>query len=616
MLLHSINHLIFLGGFLIVVSIFAGLLSSRIGAPLLLVFLGLGMLAGQDGFGAIEFDNFPQAYFLTSLSLAVILFDGGLRTPLSVVKLAWKPATVLATAGVVITALIVGATASWALDVPLLEGMLVGAIVASTDAAAVFLLLHQRGMELRKRVGATLEVESGVNDPMAVFLTATLVELVGPGQPDFGLGLIGNFFVQMGVGAAVGLAGGYLLALAINRVELAAGLYPVFAVSVAVTLFGGAQLIEGSGFLAVYLAGLVAGNQRLRANQLIKRFHDGIAWLSQIAMLVVLGLLVTPHSLVQEIVPAGLVAATLIFIARPLAVTLCLLPFRFPWTEIAFISWVGLRGAVPIVLAMIPVLGGAPASLTYFNVAFVVVIASLLLQGWTVPVFARALNVELPPAPEPIGRTDFDLMQDFDRDLVGYKVEEGSPATQRLFHQLPLPRRARVVTVVRAGTIQRRETLARLEPGDYVLVIAPPEQVGRLDRLFTARPQRRRRVATLGDFAFPADTPLQELSTAYGFAIPAEAQERSVGEFMRSRLGHAFVGERVAVGGVELVVREVERGRIVNVGLVLEPEKPALMPQRLWSAFNAAFSFFAPRRAPTSAPRTAPPPRPADEDAA
>jgi cell volume regulation protein A len=605
LVLHHINQLIFLGGFLIVVSIFAGLLSSRVGAPLLLVFLGLGMLVGQDGLAIIAFNDFPQAYFISSLGLAVILFDGGLRTPTAVIRLAWRPATALATVGVVITAGIVGVAASWALGVSQLEGMLIGAIVSSTDAAAVFLLLHQRGMELRKRVGATLEMESGVNDPMAVFLTITLVELASPGHAPMSWAVMGEFVQQMGVGAAVGLGGGYVLAWAINRVELAAGLYPVFAVAAALTLFGGAHLIEGSGFLAVYLAGLVAGNQRLRANQLIKRFHDGIAWLAQIVMFVLLGLLVAPHNLIHEAAPAIVVAVALIFVARPLAVALCLWPFGFSRSEMLFIAWVGLRGAVPIVLAMIPVLGGAPAALTYFNVAFVVVIASLLLQGWTVPFLARVLDVELPPAPEPTTRTDFDLMRDFDRDMVGYRVEEGSVATQRLFHQLPLPRRARVVTVVRGGTIQRREELARLETGDYVLAIVPPEQIGRLDRLFMARAQpRRRAAAALGDFAFPADTPLAALAEAYGLPVAAEAAQEPIGAYMQARLGaHVFVGERVACGGMELVVREVERGRIASVGLVLEPMKPALLPQRMWSAVNALASLFASGRpAPPGGP--------------
>jgi len=605
-LLHHINELIFLVGFLIVLSIFAGLLSSRVGAPLLLVFLGLGMLAGVDGIGGVVYDDFPQAYLITSLALAVILFDGGLRTPFSVVRIAWKPATALATLGVLITAGIVGVVASWSLALTPLEGMLVGAIVASTDAAAVFLLLHQRGMELRKRVGATLEVESGVNDPMAVFLTVTLVELVGSGNPqELSWAVAGEFFQQMGVGALIGIGGGYLLAWAINRVELDAGLYPVFAVAAALTVFGGAHLAHGSGFLAVYLAGVVAGNQRLRANQLIKRFHDGMAWLAQIVMFVVLGLLVSPHALMQELAPAAIVAGVLIFVARPVAVALCLWPFGFTREEVLFISWVGLRGAVPIFLAMIPVLGGAPASITYFHVAFVVVIASLLLQGWSVPVFARWLNVELPPTPEPGTRTDFELMQDFDRDLVGYRVEERSPATLRLFHQLPLPRRARVVTVVRGGTIQRREDLARLEVGDYVLVMAPPEQVARLDRLFMARNDRRRRAAAaLGDFAFPAATPLGALAEAYGLTIPAELTGETAGAYLRARLGsRAFVGERVALGGMELVAREVDRGRVTSIGLVLEPEKPALLPQAVWSALHAAGSLFA---------RRPPPPRPSE----
>ncbi|MFD1378706.1 potassium/proton antiporter [Fodinicurvata halophila] len=352
------NQLIFMGGALLLVSILAGVLSSRIGAPLLLVFLGLGMFFGEDGPFGISFDNFDLAYLVGSLALAIILFDGGLRTPLKSIRVAWAPASLLATLGVLITAGLTGLFAWAVLDFGLVPSLLVGSIVGSTDAAAVFLLLHQRGMDLKRRVGTTLEVESGVNDPMAIFLTITLAELVSSGTTDITWDIARSFLLQLGVGAAFGLLGGYALTWVVNKLELAPGLYPVFVIAGALVVFGGAQQLEGSGFLAVYLAGIVAGNKRLRANQLIRRFHDGIAWVCQIGMFLMLGFLVTPSNLLPDLLPAGLIALGLMFIARPVAVLLCLAPFNFSREERLFIAWVGLRGAVPIFLAIIPLLQG------------------------------------------------------------------------------------------------------------------------------------------------------------------------------------------------------------------------------------------------------------------
>ncbi|MEX1148065.1 MAG: potassium/proton antiporter, partial [Sphingomonadales bacterium] len=368
------NHLIVFVGALFLLSILAGVVSSRIGAPLLLVFLGLGMLLGEEGPVGVSFGDFEATFVVASISLAIILFDGGLRTPLSSVRTGWAPALSLATVGVVITAVVVSMFAVLVFDGGWMQALLIGAIIGSTDAAAVFLLLHQRGMTLRRRLGATLEIESGANDPMAIFLTIITVELVVAGDGLLSLAVVEVFVRQMVLGALFGILGGKLLGWAVNRLELASGLYPVFVVSGALFTFGLTQELGGSGFLAVYLAGIVAGNERLRASKLIRRFHDGIAWLSQIIMFVMLGLLVTPSNLLDGFFPSILVALVLIFIARPLAVFICLLPFRFKRAERVFIAWVGLRGAVPIYLAMIPVLGGLSNSMHYFNVAFLVVL--------------------------------------------------------------------------------------------------------------------------------------------------------------------------------------------------------------------------------------------------
>lgn len=580
-----LNDFIFLAGILIIVSILAGLVSSRIGAPLLLVFLGLGILVGEDGIIGLRFDNFELAYVVATLCLAIILFDGGLRTPMASVRVAWAPAAVLATLGVVVTSAITGLAAVLMLDLDWLPGLLVGAIVGSTDAAAVFLLLHQRGMELRKRLSATLEIESGANDPMAIFLTITLVTLIAQSAEGLTWQSWQLFMSQMGLGAVCGLAGGFLLSLVVNRIDLAGGLYPVFALAAGLTVFAGTQLVGGSGFLAVYLAGIVVGNRRMRANQLIRRFHDGMAWFAQIVMFLFLGLLVTPSRLVPEMLPAIAIAVVLIFIARPIAVFLCLLPFRrLSREERLFIAWVGLRGAVPLFLAMIPVIGGVENSYTYFNVVFIVVIASLVLQGWTIPWVARRLGLDLPPAPEQASRLEFDLLPEADRDFIAYKLAEGSPAVTRPFAQITLPPRVRIIAVLRQGAVQTWDTLEQLLPEDHVLVLSPPDQVGKLDRLFMPQSQRRRalRPSALGHFAFPGDTPIGALAATYDLPVTTAERAMPIANYLSGRLAKKpEVGDRLRLGAVELVVREMEDDAITSVGLVLEPEPLALVPQRV-----------------------------------
>ena len=382
---------------LVVVSILLEPIAARIGAPLLLLFLALGMLLGEDGPGGIPFDDFEIAYNLGVLALAMILLAGGLETPLADVRRAAAPAFVLATFGVVVTAATVGAAATFLFSVPLLEGLLLGAVVGSTDAAATFLLLGQRNLRLRGRVRETILVESGINDPMAIFLTVTLVAIVDAGAsvdagslPD----LAAEFAQQLGLGAIAGLSGGYLLGRVANRVRLPLGLYAPLCLAGAIAVFGGTRLLGGSGFLAIYLTGLMLTWRLRRAQDRIVHFHEGLAWLSQILMFVMLGLLVTPSNLGATLLPAIALALVLIFVARPLAVLICLTPFRFPWRDQLFVGWVGLRGAVPIFLAIIPVISPGPVTVTFFNVVVVIVIASLLLQGWTIPWAARRLKVE------------------------------------------------------------------------------------------------------------------------------------------------------------------------------------------------------------------------------
>lgn len=582
--MHFGNEFILIGAALVVLAIIAGMFSSRLGAPLLLVFLGLGMVAGEDGLG-IEFSDFHATYLVGSMALAIILFDGGLRTPRAMFRIALWPALSLATVGVVITALIAGAVAVHALGMAPLQGFLVGATVASTDAAAVFILLHARGTEIAKRVSATLELESGINDPMAIFLTVIAVEWLL--QPDFAMSAhtISKFVLQMGGGAVFGVVGGYALLALINRVEIAAGLYPILAAAVALIIFAGAQSLDASGFLAIYLAGLILGNHRHRADAVVKRFHDGLAWLAQIIMFLMLGLLVTPSALFQGLGGEIALAVALILVARPIAVWVSLFPFRFAWREKMFIAWVGLRGAVPIFLASIPVIAGVPDGHNYFNVAFVVVLFSLVVQGWTVGRSARVLGLELPPPPDAPERQDIELPTTVDREAAGWAVAPGSPALSTPYPELHLPKRAKILAVIREGTLMDRAALERLEVGDYVIALVPPEQAIVLDKLFSTPAERRGRPsAELGEFVFDAGVRLGQVCGMYGVPFEPLDHAMSLAEFLHGRLGeNVVVGDRVKIGEVELIVREMEKNRISKVGLEIEPEVERLPILRFWN---------------------------------
>ena len=583
--MHFGTELVLVGAVLVVLAIIAGMFSSRLGAPLLLVFLGLGMLAGEDGPGGIEFSNFHTTYLVGSVALAIILFDGGLRTPRSVLRIALTPALSLATVGVLVTAVAAGVIAVYALNMTPLQGFLVGATVASTDAAAVFILLHAHGTEIARRVSATLELESGINDPMAIFLTIVAVEWQLHPETVLSFHTLLDFVRQMGGGAVIGALGCYILLHGINRVEISTGLYPILAVSGALIVFSGAQLVGASGFLAVYLAGLVLGNNRHRADSVISRFHDGLAWLAQIVMFLVLGLLVNPRDLLNG--PAGevILAIGLILIARPAAVWLSLVPFRFTWQEKAFIAWVGLRGAVPIFLASIPVIAGVPDGMRYFNVAFVVVLFSLVIQGWTVSRAAQVLGLELPPPPEVPDRQEIDLPQSVDRDAAGWNVAPASPALLQPFAALPLPKRTKIIAVIREGALLNRNTLERLQVDDYVIALAPPEQVITLDALFSTPIKRQRRLmpVELGEFVFEAEVKLGQVCAMYGVPFEPLDHGRSLAEFLNDRLeGNVVVGDRVKIGEVELVVRQMNRDHIAKVGLEIEPEAERLPILRFW----------------------------------
>lgn len=384
--------LILLGGVVGLASILAGLISRRVGAPVLLVFLALGMLAGDDHVLGIPFDDFTSAYLIGSVALAIILFEGGLKTPVSMLRLAFWPAAVLATIGVAVTAVVLGVFVALVDGVPLLGALLAGAAAAPTDAAAVAVLLRRAGAALPERLLSLLEVESGLNDPMSVFLSFLLIRLIAePGSVGWG-GAVLLFFREMAGGAVLGLAGGWGLAQLLRHLRLEAALAPVLVLAGGLAIFGLAQLLGTSGFLATYLAAVVTGATPHRTHQAVEHFFEGMAWLAQIVLFVMLGLLVTPEELPPYLPGAILGAAVLMLLARPVAVFACLMPFRFTLRETAFASWVGLRGAVPIYLSIIPALADPRRDQRLFASIFILVIASLVVQGWTVGLAARLLG--------------------------------------------------------------------------------------------------------------------------------------------------------------------------------------------------------------------------------
>ena len=388
------HELIFGAGVLGLLAILAAVFSTRFGSPLLLAFIGLGMLAGEDGPGGIVFDDYEMGYLIGSLALVVILFEGGLGLKRPMLKKAVAPAIGLATIGVLVTTGVVAAGIVLLLQLPWPVALLVGATVAPTDAAAVAGMLRSSSIPVPPRVIHVLELESGLNDPMSVFLTIGLVQYIihpaGVTLPRAALFLL----QELGGGALIGFGGGYVLLWLLRRTWVHAPLYPVLALSGALLLFGAAQTLGASGFLAVYLAGAMIGVNESRAANPVTHFFEPLGWLAQIALFLMLGLLVSPHELPATIGPGLAIAAILIFLARPLAVAGCLLPLRWNWRETGFIGWVGLRGAVPIYLSIIPILANVRNGERIFSGVFVIVIASVALQGWTMGPLARWLKLK------------------------------------------------------------------------------------------------------------------------------------------------------------------------------------------------------------------------------
>jgi cell volume regulation protein A len=472
---HATALLLATGGLLLGVSVVFSRASQRTGVPIALLFIVVGMLAGSEGLGRIDFDDYAFSFRVGVVALALILFDGGLNTPLSALRKTAAPAGILATFGVAGTAVLVAVVAHW-LGLGWSAALLLGAVVSSTDAAAVFSVLRGSGLQLKRRVGVTLEVESGINDPVAVILTTVLTQnLLTPGAA-YGFRIPVEIVVQLVVGGAVGVGVGYGGRYLLSRLTLAAGgLYPVITLALALFAFGSATLGHGSGFLAVYLAGLLLGNGPLPYRTGLLRVHDALAWLSQVGMFLILGLLVYPSRLI-DVVGVGLsIAALLAFVIRPLVAVLCLVPFRYPPREVLYIGWVGLRGAVPIVLATFPVLAGAPGADRLFDLVFFIVVANALVPGATVSWVTRKLGLQSrePPAPQAV--LAIESRQPLHGELMSFYIDEALVVNGMPVEELPLPEGSAVTLIVRKNQLLPPRSGTTLEPGDHVHLIAQPE---------------------------------------------------------------------------------------------------------------------------------------------
>jgi len=558
--------LVLIGAALVLFSILTSVLAFRFGAPLLLVFLLIGLVAGEDGLG-LAYDDQASAFLIGSIALAVILFDAGFGTRLAAFRRVAAPALTLATMGVVLTTGLVGVAAHWLFDLPWPQALLLGAVISSTDAAAVFFLLRAGGITLRSRVRGTLGVESGSNDPIAIFLTVTLVELVlhPAGLEAFTGALAVGFGLQMGLGIALGLLGGYVLNRLMNAIELETGLYPVFVLVGALLVFGATTQLGGSGFVAAYVAGLVAGNRQVPHLATLRRFQDGMTWLAQILMFLVLGLLATPSEFPAIALQAIGLGLFLMFVARPLAVAVCLLPFRFSLREVAFIAWVGLRGAVSILLAILPFLAGLENSQLFFNTAFMMVLASLLVQGWTIKPVARWLGMVVPQRLGPVEKIELELPGTAHHELVVYHVTPGSPVVRGA----RLPRWARPALVLRDGHSMHFRKAGRLQPDDYLYIFMSPQYASALDHLFAppAREAADRRLGA-GDFAIDPTAPMRTLVDAYAAEVKPEAVSLTVGEYLKQQYPRPEPGDRVRLGSIELIIRTCDAGdRVREVGL-------------------------------------------------
>ena len=585
----TLNILYLVGALLIFASIMASTLSARLGVPLLLLFLMVGMLAGEQGILGIEFSQYAIANFVGQAALACILLDGGLRTSFKSFRVGLKPAVTLATWGVLVTVMVLGVFVTWLLDVDWRFGLLMAAIVGSTDAAAVFSLLRNGGVKLNDRVQATLELESGGNDPLAILLVTGLIALnVDPaGQSVFGFLIL--LLQQLGVGLGMGVLFGYLLARLLPKLHLAEGMYAILILSAGLAVFAATNLLGGSGFLAVYLTGVLIGNHKVRSTEHVMRVMDSFAWLSQAVLFVVLGLLVTPSNVINVWHYSVAIAAFMILVARPIAVYTSVKPFKFKDREIGFISWVGLRGAVPITLAMLPVMAGIDNAFMLFDIAFGVVVLSLILQGTTIPFMANLFKVRIPNNKDPKEENEVWVSDKASITLYEFEVQAGAFAIGR--HPMDISRRISpdeisVFALVRAQQIVVVNEDTKLKHGDSVWYAMRGSHASKIAEIFNDTTLDRKVIddfygdwllspsVKLGDLPFftgimEADSLVDNLQSADDDGSKS-MWEQTVAEYVTASLDTAPVsGDTVAINDEwSLIIKEVDdSGKLRTIGL-------------------------------------------------
>lgn len=563
---------------LLCISILTSLFSTRAGIPLILIFLCVGLVVGTGGFETLEALRRPKiCFFIGSLALALILFDSGFQTKMQNYRAAAKPSLILATVGVIATAGLLAPFAHRILHIDWIPAFLLASIISSTDSAAVFFLLRSQGITLREKVKATLEVESGANDPMAIFLTVSCITLIqqqlsGEQLSYTTMGLL--FLGQLLIGGGAGYMLGRLIQIIINWVKLESALYPIFVTGLVLIGFSITNMLGGSGYMAVYIAGLLAGNCKIQARQQISKFQQTLTWLSQITMFTCLGLFVTVTGLKAYWQPALALGVLLMLFTRPVMVWLILSFFRqYSAQEKNFISFVGLRGATSILLALMPVVYALDFSDAFFNIIFVMVLMSLSIQGFFIPKMARLCHVAVPSTHPDPAEAELDLPGLADSSLILYQLTDTSPAVQGT----KIPRWAEPSLVVREGIAYfAGGVLKRLKSGDKVYVFLPSNsRRDTLDRLYgdgeNATAEETRDI--FGDFPIEPTTTFGELSALYGIKVPEQICNTGIADFMTHELTDIEIGDRLSLDTVELVVRALEDGVPTEIGLDIDPNR-------------------------------------------
>jgi cell volume regulation protein A len=571
---HAAN-LMLITGALLMAGVLSSRLSARSGVPLIVLFVGVGLLAGEEGPLGIPLNDAGLTSSISIFLLALILFDGGLGTPLRQIRRVAGPAILLATGGVIISAVITGGAAVLILGVSWPEGLLLGSILGSTDAAAVFASFRGRGVTLPERLRSTLEVESGLNDPIAIFLVLTLTGIIAGGHapPWYGIGT--TFLRQMGVGLLIGGGLGRLASTIMRRLHLdVAGLYLVFSLATALLAFGGAQVLGGSGIIAVYAAGVFIGEAQLPFERGIRRFHDGMAWIAQVGVFILLGLLAFPSRLIAA-APKGLgIALVLMLVARPVSVWLMTLPFGYQWRDRVIIACGGLRGAVPVILAIIPMAAGIPGAAAIFDVTFFVVLASVLAQSTLLVPLARRLGRLEPESSEASVSLELTSLRETGQELLGYRVESKSAAAGQPIRQLPLPRDALVVLVVRGKSVIPPRGSTVLVEGDQVYVLSGVAHRPLVTELFAANLPDDASMAAAQEFTLDARlATVGDLEDFYGLELGRSRDERLVEWLDRTMELPAAPGIHVPIkerDGVDLVIVSVRNGKPHQVAVEIK----------------------------------------------